>query len=322
MNYNPRENKFFFVNHDKNNLLITVGDSWTWGDSLGDLSVNYRSKHLYGRYLSEKLESNWINWGWCGCGNNTILSALDIILHYVLDNYGFNLDRCIYEAFAGADWPNYDTFYSAVKNYPEISNEIENFVRTGWHHLGIDVENLPKLITKKYQNVYIVITLTETGRDRYDSAKDQFTNVKDCLIDDETHLYQKLIKLKERYKNINLVVARNFSSDFKEVSNSISIEKNWIQVNFEENQRRGFDNFGYTFEDINKSGAVSGIAFEKIQTKLNYQDRKQYIIEQVESVDKVWHWLRNNPLNYNIATCHPTEESHKLWAEYLIQYLE
>lgn len=315
------DNKLFFVYQNSNDLLITIGDSWTWGDSLGDLSIKYRSKHLYGRYLSEQFKCDWINYGFCGAGNNKILEALDLILQCILDDYGFNLDRSNYEILAGADWPDYDTFYSSVAQYPEIVSEMENFIIPSVIDV-VDCKNLSNLITKKYQNIHIVITLTETGRDSYSkNAKDRFTNVKDFLIDDETHIYQKIKKLNERYKNINLVVARNFSSDFKEVSNSISIKKNWLNINFEENQRRGFDNHGYSIENIQKTGAVSGIAFNSIQ-KIDYADKKQYIINQIDNCDKLWHWLRNNPLNYNRATCHPTEESHKLWADYLIQYLQ
>jgi hypothetical protein len=323
INDNSRDNRLFFVDCNKNTLLLTVGDSWTWGDSLGDVSTRYRSNHVYGKYLSDYLNADWINYGYCGGGNNDTLLGLDLILQYVIDDYGFNLSRHKYNFLASSNWPDYDTFYSSVKQYPNIVNEIKNFIIPNYDYLTIDYETLSPLITKKYQNIYIVITLTETGRDSYDTnAKNHFTNLKNFLIDDETYVYQKITKLKERYSNINLVVARNFSCDFPETKNSLCIEKNWIQINFEENQKKGFDNHFYRFEDINKTGAVSSTAFNQITKKLNYDDQKQYIIDQIDSVDKVWHWLRNNPLNYNYASCHPTEESHRLWANYLKQYLK
>lgn len=302
--------------------MIAVGDSWTWGDSLGDLSIRYRSNHTYGKYISRDLACDWINYGYCGGGNNNILRALDLILQNIFDDYGFNLSQTDYNLLAGQDWPDYDTFYSSVKKYPKIVSEIENFIIANRRFLMADYENLSKLITKKYQNIYLVITLTETGRDSDNEiSKDCFTDVKQFLINDETQIYKKILKLKQRYNNIKVVVGRNFSRDLNEVKNSLSIEKNWIQINFEENQKQGFDNHGYSFKDIINNGAVSGIAFDQIK-KLNYADKKQYIIDQVDSVDKLWHWLRNNPLNYNTATCHPTEESHQLWANYLIQYLK
>lgn len=341
--HDPRINRLFFVDHNKNDLVITVGDSWTWGDSLGDVSVRYRSDHVYGKYLSEYLDSDWINYGFCGGSNNNILKALNLILQNVLDDYGFNLDQNEYNTLAGEDWPDYDTFYSSVKEYPNIVNEIENFITPDWHSTFkeypkniSEIENfitfnrptalnnykeLSRTITKKYQNIYLVITLTETGRDSDEINQDRFGDVEPFLINNEIQTYQKINKLKQRYKNLNVVVGRNFSRDFDEVKNSLSIEKNWIQINFEENQKQGFNNLGYSFNDINKNGAVSGIAFNVIK-KLKYKNKKQYMIDQIDNADKLWSWLRNNPLNYNKATCHPTEESHKLWADYLISYFK
>ena len=319
--HDPKLDRLFFVNRDKNDLLITVGDSWTWGDSLGDISVRYRSEHVYGKYLTEFLDSDWINYGYCGGGNRNILKALDLILQNIFDDYGFNLDQNEYNLLAGEDWPDYDTFYSSVKKYPNIVNEIENFIVPDRNFILHNYEDLHKIITKKYQNIYLVVTLTEAGREIDEINEDCFDNVEQFLIDNEIQIYQKISRLKQRYKNLNVVVGRNFSRDFGEVDNSLSIEKNWIQINFEENQKQGFDNLGYSFDDISKSGAVSGVAFSIIK-ELKYKDKKQYMIDQIDSADKLWNWLRNNPLHYNVATCHPTEESHKLWADYLMSYLK
>lgn len=313
------QNKMFFIDQNKKQLLITIGDSWTWGGSLGDLSFDYRSNHLYGKYLSNYLDSDWVNYGYSGGGNNDILFALDLILQNILDDYGFNLDKHRYNELAGRYWPSHQKFYSSVTDYPGVVDEIKKFVVPGAEHLKID---LPNLYKKNYQNIYIVVTLTETGRDTYSkNSKNQFTNIKDFLIDDETQIYNKLKNLNQRYKNINLVVGRNFSCDFTEVKNSICIEKNWVQINFEENQRQGFDNHNYTINNLLQPGAVSGIVFDQIK-KLNYKDKKQYITSQIDNIDQLWKWLRNNPLNYNTATCHPTERSHQLWAEYLCQHLK
>ena len=58
---------------NKDILLITVGDSWTWGDSLFDIDIstpNYdnpnRVKHIYGAKLAELLNADFVNVGECG----------------------------------------------------------------------------------------------------------------------------------------------------------------------------------------------------------------------------------------------------------------
>jgi hypothetical protein len=45
----------------------------------------------------------------------------------------------------------------------------------------------------------------------------------------------------------------------------------------------------------------------------------KYFIDQYEKTDKIRDWLAHNPLHHNIATCHPKQESHKFWANYLLE---
>lgn len=85
------------VNSD--HLLITVGDSWTWGDCLGKINIDrlidpicddldYRRNHVYGNYIQQHLNCDWINFGWCGYSNVHIFELLkDQILQYVTTRY-------------------------------------------------------------------------------------------------------------------------------------------------------------------------------------------------------------------------------------------
>jgi len=66
---------------DKDYLLITIGDSWTWGDSLGKIDIGnnvwddyeHRVTHTYGYQLSNLLDTDWVNIGICGGCNLFIL---------------------------------------------------------------------------------------------------------------------------------------------------------------------------------------------------------------------------------------------------------
>lgn len=61
--------------NNKETLLITVGDSWTWGDHLGNIDwiTQYddpiRLQTVYGKKLSEKLDSDWVLLARPGCSN-------------------------------------------------------------------------------------------------------------------------------------------------------------------------------------------------------------------------------------------------------------
>lgn len=54
-----------WLKRNKPTLLITIGESWTWGDSLG----NQRLQTVYGRQLADLLDSDWLNIAKCGESN-------------------------------------------------------------------------------------------------------------------------------------------------------------------------------------------------------------------------------------------------------------
>lgn len=82
--------------NNKDRLVITVGDSWTWGDHLGsidwDKSIDdpIRLKQVFGKLLTDKLDADWVNLAMPGCSNYWMLGQLELIeqhLHRVKDQY-------------------------------------------------------------------------------------------------------------------------------------------------------------------------------------------------------------------------------------------
>jgi hypothetical protein len=74
---------------EKDTLLITVGDSWTWGDHLGSIDWDKASNdpvrltQIYGRLLADKLESDWVNLARPGCSNYWMLEKLQDIHPFI-----------------------------------------------------------------------------------------------------------------------------------------------------------------------------------------------------------------------------------------------
>ena len=63
----------------KENLVITIGDSWTWGDSLGTSATiennqKYRYENFYTSLLANKLDADWLMLAFCGTNNRWILA--------------------------------------------------------------------------------------------------------------------------------------------------------------------------------------------------------------------------------------------------------
>jgi hypothetical protein len=72
----------------KDTLIVTVGDSWTFGDHLGCIDWDkasddpIRLTQIYGRKLSEFMDADWVNLAKPGCSNYWMLEALNSVQHH------------------------------------------------------------------------------------------------------------------------------------------------------------------------------------------------------------------------------------------------
>ena len=73
-------------NRHKDMTLLTVGDSFTWGDELGDSNglssdprndTEYRESKVFGRLLANRLDSNWVQHALPGGNNEWILEEIE-----------------------------------------------------------------------------------------------------------------------------------------------------------------------------------------------------------------------------------------------------
>ncbi|CAB4128938.1 hypothetical protein UFOVP112_107 [uncultured Caudovirales phage] len=64
------DNTFSFINNGADNLVVTVGCSWTWGANMtSDDDLDYRLTNNFGRVLSNALSADWLCLGQVGTGN-------------------------------------------------------------------------------------------------------------------------------------------------------------------------------------------------------------------------------------------------------------
>lgn len=64
-------NTFNFIDRNSDMLIVTVGDSWTWGSDISENNHddNFRITHLYGNVLSDELKTDWLNLGLSASSN-------------------------------------------------------------------------------------------------------------------------------------------------------------------------------------------------------------------------------------------------------------
>ena len=78
-------NLYNFISRHSDKLLVTIGDSWTWG---ADIAINHsddahRVRSVFGNILSHKLSSDWLNLAIPAQGNFWITEMVRQVCHIV-----------------------------------------------------------------------------------------------------------------------------------------------------------------------------------------------------------------------------------------------
>ena len=291
------QNRDWFHEHiqHRDDLLITVGDSWTWGDSLGN--DTHRLANIYGRHLSDKLGVDWVNIGVCGTDNMNILLKAHKFIQGITHPYksiqvvitltelarelrGNNLlnKRVEYNIIKGTDWPTFEDLLAGIDPTQLVEEcHASNFL------LGYDIE-------------------------LYYAIKDH-QNIDDLLIKHEAYIFNLIDRLFDSY-----LVGRNFTHTYQENKSILGqglLPKAWVDVIAEQGN---IDPYPDNVRVLSSNGLDPLLEFAN---KLP----KEQLLELLNSADQGISWLLNSPYNAKIATKHPLEQAHLWWAEYLYEHI-
>lgn len=138
------KNPYDFVSRNSNKLIITIGDSWTWGAGLTKMKIkelhtdkleddNYRLTHVYGGILSNTLQTDFLNLGESGSDNFYMANKLKE-LHNIIDQLDYDsvVTVCVFtevaRQFLGPDDNNVD-YGSWLHNNIHQDSDYYEFLR-------------------------------------------------------------------------------------------------------------------------------------------------------------------------------------------------
>ena len=245
------------IHEDINNnptLLVTIGDSWTWGDSIDGINPftkkdsPKRLTSVYGHHLKNLIGNcDWINIGYPGSANGWIV---DVALRF---------------------------------------------------------DQIQKLTN--YKHIIICVGLTDIGRDIAQKQASYDTSVSFDQNAENIEKYQlNSLEPLQRNSNITLLVGRNFTSTF--ITNKSIIKHHlpnrWI--------------------DISKNNWKPDHGLPECFTLMyplltSLADKETALKYWIPATEKIVDFLIECPLHYKIASKHPTEECHILWANYVYNYI-
>lgn len=242
-------------------LLICIGDSWTWGDSLKEDPVTYRTDNIYGAVLAKKLNTDFINIARCGCSN--------IEMH---------------------DW--------ALWILPRVA---------------------------EYKKVYLVITLTENGRELtfdpiWTNRCSEPQTLEEFHREYEYHMFRSFQQDLAEYSNVQVIIGRNFTYSFDTNQRLLSghLDKTWVDI-LAEHQDLGEYSYPDNLRLLSQMSLNPLIRhFKKLGL---YNNLKLEFFDTFVGMEEAIEWFDQSKFNFKLATRHPTEPGHALWAEYLYQQI-
>ena len=131
------KNPYDFIRRRSDNLIVTIGDSWTWGANLTKQKLNvrhidkladdsYRLENVYGGVISKSLNTDFLNLGEPGSDNYYIANKLKE-LHKIIDQLDYDSVTviCVFtevgRGFLGPD----DTLFTTPRGRAWIKDNIK-----------------------------------------------------------------------------------------------------------------------------------------------------------------------------------------------------
>ena len=125
--YTEPTNTFDFVSRSSDTLVVTIGDSWTYGATL---KSNDRQKNVYGNHLSNMLNADWLNLGLPASGNFWLVEKveeLSRIIQYL--PYKKFIVICVFTGVGRWFDTRYDTYIKYTQWFDEyIGDDFEKLL--------------------------------------------------------------------------------------------------------------------------------------------------------------------------------------------------
>jgi hypothetical protein len=157
--YKEPTNTFNFIDNNSKTLIVTVGDSWTWG---ADMSANnnnddYRLNNLYGRVIADELQSDWLNLGFSAKGNFWIATMVTELADIIDDlEYDKIYVVCTFTEVGRSTNTIYDRHINYINWFQNNIHTHEDFNKL-FYYLNSECIEIIITALKKYNHVVLKV---------------------------------------------------------------------------------------------------------------------------------------------------------------------
>ena len=135
-----------YVDRDSDTLLVTIGDSWTWGSGItgnyieaGNLTKqenDFRLQHLYGGIIAKAKKCNWLNLGFYSAGNRWISNKV-FELRALMPLLNFKKVIVICTLTSTGRWLN--TWQDSLTDYKKYFTNHAMDTMDSWENFFVDI---------------------------------------------------------------------------------------------------------------------------------------------------------------------------------------
>lgn len=141
--------------NNQDSLLVTLGDSWTWGDSL---DPDKRLQQIYGALVAKQLDSDWINIGAKGWSNSFILEYLDFLLKILVSSAYKKIYFVVTLTENGRDIDTFPSFRVDFKKlYEELGACKEFYDKVLYEAESFWIKQINRFIDKIDQRFHFIV---------------------------------------------------------------------------------------------------------------------------------------------------------------------
>lgn len=262
--------EYHSVINNQDSIVVALGDSWTYGDSLPN-----RHEEMYGTVVSQRLGADLLNVGCCSWSNSYVLDHLEYIVSVLNSSAYKKIYILLTLTENGRDLGDNRNFsYSCISTHDQLGeteqfyNRVLDDIEQFW------IDRIRKIIASM-DSRYIVFV----GQN-FAWHSNVYNSLQDIAVVPDLNWIECIAEAQGLNK-----------------PDRASLVTQWVFKGLEENIKRG-------------TGSKGGQLF------------KSWAIPLIEQATKINAWLATSPMNYNKASKHPNADGHVVWANYILNKLQ
>lgn len=207
-------NTFDFINRSSNKLLVTVGDSWTWGSDISENNSNnyYRLESVWGNQLSAMMGSDWLNLALSAQGNQWMADRITEFASIVpLLNYEQIVVVCVFTGAGRMFNTDIDRDFDYLEWFKQNISVPNDYYRLLELLNTMAVKQIHNSLQYPHINLYLTTNMIDSLG--FTSSFDAW--YKTLGINDDAYVYTDMTAV-ERLLTIEEFVGGKHLADFKQ----------------------------------------------------------------------------------------------------------